>query len=278
MSKLRMLLVNEIDAAVLSSGVGTVFSSTLPISNVQQYGNARVARSSTPASVEILGAWTSARWLSGLALYRHNLTATAKFRIELFDSDDQSGVPVFDSELVNALDAKSLSDLDWGIDELGATVFTGWGEAFTNFWFELVAAKSFRITIEDPLNSTIDIARIYLGRYLEPSVNISRGHSNSWRENTEQKRTAGGSLWSHAKLPFRNLRFSLDWLSEDDRTVFMDAIRVVGKRRDIFVSVYPGDGGSKERDYALAGKFTRVPDLVNNQLNNYRSNYEIAEA
>jgi len=275
---MRVIIDNQINDAVLSAASGTTFENTLPLSNLKIYNNARLARCSTPNEAVILGGWDSARAISACVLWRHNLSSGATWRLELFSGADQTGETIYDSAEQSVNDTKALNELEWGVDSLGPTVFTDWRLRYSSQWFGRVSARSFRLTLKDSDVSHIDIGRMYLGRYIEPRINMSYGHSLGWQESTSQYRTAGGSLFSDSQEPYRVINFSLDWLSETDRGLWLEGMRLVGLRKDIFISLYPEVGGAKERDYSFAGKFKTMPSFTRAFLNNYAAQYVVEEA
>jgi len=277
-SNMRVIFDNQVNDAVLSAANGTTFENSLPLNNLKIYNNARLARCSTPSEAVVLGGWDSARAISACVLWRHNLSSGAIWRLELFSGVGQTGDTIYDSGEESAIDTKALNELEWGVDPLGATVFTGWRLRYSPLWFERVSARSFRLTLQDPESTHIDVGRLYLGRYLEPRINMSYGHSLGWQESTSQYRTAGGSLFSDSQEPYRVLNFSLDWLSEVDRGLWLEGVRLVGLRKDVFISLYPEVGGVKERDYSFAGKFKTMPSFTRAFLNNYAAQYVVEEA
>jgi len=277
-NNLRMIIKNEIDASSIAVVPAAV--ATLPVTNLQDPTRARVWRSPNATDQVLTGDFSAATHCSGLALLRHNLTSAAQWKLELFDGAGQTGTTVYNSGLIAALDAKSLGELDWGVEPLGASVFTGWALAFSNLWFDTAAALSWRLTISDNTNPDgyIEASRLFMGRYLSPSTNMSYGVDVRWDEDTKQESTDGGTLRSDASDPYRLLTFSLNWINEIDRPAFMEAMRKTGRRKDFFISCYPMQGGQLERDYAMAAKITRMPNMPHNRHRNYQMNFLMREA
>jgi len=255
-----MIVNNDSDQATLSVGTG-VFAPGLPVQNLQIYNNARLARCTTPAESVVLGSWGKSFWLTSATIWRHTMTSAAKWRLELFAEGNQTGDLVYDSGFVFAAEPKALNDLDWGVEELGANLFTGWVLAYSSMWFERKLARSFRLTFQDPGNLAgyFDIGRLYLGRHIEPEINISKGHELAWNESTKQRRSQGGTLRGSPSIPYRSFKFDLDWIHEDERGLWLDMTRQVGLRKDIFLSAYPEQKGYVERDYSFAAKLKTTP-------------------
>jgi len=256
-NNMRVVYENYIDTATLSASPAMV--ATLPEENLQKLSRSRVARTTSLAQQQILGNLASTKLVSSLVLWRHNLSASATMRLELFDGAGQTGNTVYDSGTIETSTYKSLGDLNWGIDPFESSVFDAWGVYWSVLWFAPAAASSFRITLNDSSNADgyMEITRAILGPYIEPFFNPSYGMRLGWQETSKQERTDGGTLHSDPSSNFRNLEFSLDMLTETDRPKFLEFIRLVGKRKDFFISVFPEVGGEQERDYCMLAKLVQ---------------------
>jgi len=256
-NNMRVVYENYIDTATLSASPAMV--ATLPEENLQKLSRSRVARTTSLAQQLVLGDLASTKLVSSLVLWRHNLSASATMRLELFDGAGQTGNTVYDSGTIETSTYKSLGDLNWGIDPFEASVFDAWGVYWSVLWFAPAAASSFRITLNDSSNADgyMEITRAILGPYIEPFFNPSYGMRLGWQETSKQERTDGGTLHSDPSSNFRNLEFSLDMLTETDRPKFLEFTRLVGKRKDFFISVFPEVGGEQERDYCMLAKLVQ---------------------
>lgn len=259
---LRVLTPVVSDAATLTS---SDFVAGLPVTNLQVEGRGRVARTADATGSKVInGDLAGVSALSGLVLYNHNLSGTALLRLQAWDGLSQTGTMVYDSGSVNATPPVGWGDFGWGAIPWGANIFYSWGRAFTDLWFPAVGALSFRITITDTSNPDgyLQIKRLLLGPYFEPFVNLEVGMQLHWEDNSEQTRTAGGSLRTDNQVLYRVLRGKLAGLKATERAPWMDLLRQIGKRSEVFISVYPDAGGKLERDHAVLGKFTQMPDIT----------------
>lgn len=273
---IRLLIHNHFEQAVLTAGPGTTFENKLPIDNLKKPQRSRIARSTTSASVVINGTLPEVKIFTACVLWRHNLPASARWKVELFSDADQQGT-LTDLGWMDALELKGWGEFNWGVDDWGETVFEDRPVKFSAKWFTAVAARSFRITIEAPDIAYVDVTKIYFGQHIEPSANVSWGHSVGWVDTSSTRRTAGGTIVGRPRDPNRQLQFSLDYLSETDRPVFMEMDRKIGKTKDIFISVYPEQGGQLEIDYSFAGKFTEITPLKRPRKNHFSKSYRIEE-
>lgn len=274
---LRIISTNEADGAVLSS---SDFAASLPVGNLQLQGRARVARTVDAAGAKTIdGEWPNARVLTACVLYGHNLTSSATWRLQCWSGAGQTGDLTHDSGTQRALRRVGWGVFRYGLVPWGSTVFTGWDRAFSVLWFAPAAARSWRLTLSDEGNADgyLQAKRLLMGSYFEPLVNAEYGLELGWREDTQQLRTQASTLRSDAGPQYRRLSGNLSHLDEIERARFMELCRQAGLRREIFVSVFPGAGSTQERDYALLGKFTAMPDGVHGNPASWSNNFTIEE-
>ncbi len=261
----RIVTSNVSDAAVLSSAD---FVGSLPVGNLQLEGRARVARTANATGTKTInGDFTGVSIIGACVLYNHNLTSQATWRLRLWDGPGQTGNVVFDSGTGSALPALGWGEFAWGAVPWGASVFTGWGAAFSVLWFPAVGAVSFRLELTDAANPAgfLQAKRLLLGPYFEPATTLSYGLQLHWEDNSEQRRTQGGSLRTDARVRYRVLRGDLSRLTDAERAVALETLRQIGLRSETFISVFPGAGGAQERDFSMLGKFTSMPQFTNDQ-------------
>ena len=274
---IRIVTSNVSDSATLTS---SDFVATLPVTNVQLEGRARVARTTNATGTKTInGNFAGASVISSCVLYNHNLTSQATWRLRMWDAAGQTGNLMYDSGTLSALPALGWGEFAWGLSPWGASVFTGWGSAFSVLWFPAVGALSFRLEITDAANPAgyIQAKRLLLGPYFEPLVNVSYGLQLYWQDNSEQRRTQGGSLRTDVRVRYRCLQGDLSYLSFTERALAMDTLRQIALRTETFVSVFPGVGGALERDYSLLGKFTSMPQFTHNQPGSHSARLAIDE-
>ena len=121
-----------------------------------------------------------------------------------------------------------------------------------------------------------EIGRIYLGEYIEPTYNISLGHSISWKENTKQYRPSSGTLRSDYTTSNRSMTFSLNTIPSPDSADLHKKLISKGLRDDLYISIFPGDA-DKEIDYSSLVKFTKIPKYTEFINSYYKSKFTIEE-
>lgn len=278
-ARLRILSPNLFDAAALTDS--PAMAATLPIGNLQDAARARVARTvGLPAIQYLRGDWAAAVACNGFVLWRHNLSGAATLRFRLYAGPAQTGALLYDSGPVKMGNIIPYGEIIYGTDVYGAWLFNAWPVACTILWFASVLAGSFELALSDPANPAgyMQASRIFLGQYFSPGDNFSYGAKMRWEDDSTQERTDGGSLRTDTREPYRVLRLALDFLTEADRAALAEILRANGKSKDLFVSMHPGDSGTKLRDYSVAVKIIEMPDLTSNAPLNYQSDLVLAEA
>jgi hypothetical protein len=261
-SNLFMAVRNAIDFASLSASPAMLPS--MPPAHLQLAARGRVARSTSAAQQEIFFTWNGqGNYLNFLTLMRHNLEPAATIRVQLFATASFT-TQIYDSGTIPAYSAATLGSLDFGVSPLGAGAFdAALGQRFSVVYFNKILALSGKVTITDTGNSAqyVEASRLYAGDGVEFVYNPSESRL-AWSENTEQSRGAGGSLRSDAGISFRRLSLAMPWVSATQRDQLLDMLRYAGKRKDIFLSLYPGAGGERERDNTMLAKFVgEMPDI-----------------
>lgn len=274
----RVISTNDADAATLTSAD---FVASLPVTNLQIEGRARVARTTNATgSKTIKGNWPAAKVVGALVLYGCNFTSQATTRLECYSGANQTGTVVYDSGTVTALEALGWGDFGWGLAPWGATVFTGWSSTFAVLWLpQAVSALSFRVTVTDAANPAgyLQIKRLLIGSYFEPVVNPDFGLQLGWATNDQQVRTMASSIRTDIRARYRNLSGNLGGLEPGERAIFMEIARAVGLASELFVSVYPDATGAQKRDYSMLCKFSQLSPLSDSNVQRHSSPFAFTE-
>ena len=279
MNNIKMILENDADTATLSMQTGTSIA-TLPLSNLQKYNNSRKFGSTDKAEIQIKIDLPQIKPISGLVLWEHNLSNTATVQLQLYSGANLTGTIDFDTGEFDAIPQRAFNDWNWQTQPVVSSLFDEWLVRFTQIYIDPTFCGSLLLTIKDPDNTDDEllINRLYMGQVFSPSVNFSFGHKHQWDDKSTQLSTDDGSLWSIEKPVKRKIKFDLNYLQESERSPFSTQLLRVGKRKDIFVNMFPGTTGQKGLDYAMAAKFTSVPELTGDFHNNFTAPTALAEA
>lgn len=250
----------------------TRWLTTLPAANVQLEGRAQVARSASTSfgNTGWVVNFAAARAVNACVLYRHNLSATASVRVVLFDAANLSGNLLYDS---GNEDASTLwATYSWVTDTLAPRFSTLWLPA-------TYAARSALVLVRDSTNPDgyVQVKRLLMGAAITPTRQLTTGMGLEWVDQSQQQRTLAGSLRTDPQARYRRLTGELDALPESERAALLEAAGYAGLSREVFVSVYPGAGGTQERDHALLAKFTKLPALQQAKSLWARATFELSE-
>lgn len=269
----RMIIDNIADNAALSLSVGSEIV-TMPLSHLQTYNNSRVFRTNDK-DIEITVTLEQSDWFSALALWRNNLTGTATVAISAFDNQ---GNELLNTGDLPAFETKTLLEMNWGIDPLAVSVFTGWKLTYSVFWLPLKVAKTIKIRIKDADNArAIEIARLYIGRAIETTYNFAHGNTITWVDKSKDFDTAGGSSYSIESDTWREAQLEFSNIVEIDRPHLSEAFRKVGTQNDWFISMKPESGGQLERDYSFATKCKKAVKIKDKNSRFYQAKLSIRE-
>lgn len=256
---MRFIIDNFADTSLLS--VNPVVTGDMSVSNLLSNSRAKIFRTNAQGEVDktqdILGNLLPPVDVSAVVLGRHNFPVDTTVTISLYSGFDQT-------TLVNSYGPTTISSTD-------KTDYVQWiTPADANI-------KSFKISIVLATSIEVDIGRLIIGNYLEPTYTIDKGYSLTLVEDTKQYRTEGGSLRSDLGIPYKKLTFDISTVKETDRVLIQNNLRRVGMHKDFYISLFPEDTTNKERDYSGIFKLTKIPIFSEFINNYYKSKYEMEE-
>lgn len=247
-ANMRLIIDNTHDSAALAAT-----SEALPIKYTQRSGRAYVWRSTDTTTQVIEATLPGAQFVDAVVLYRHNLSSSATVRIELLNGSEV----VHDAGTQPVAELITPPALRVGIDPWGATYNDSIPVQLTNYWLPITAITGYRITINDPANPAgfLQVGRVIVGLSFAPQYNPSYGVQLTWQESAENRRTEGGSLRTIGGSGLaRLLNIDLNFLPESDRTKLTTELVKRGMRADVFISLYPEQGGVKEIEHAFLAR------------------------
>jgi hypothetical protein len=272
---MRIICTNAADSATLTATPAMV--TTLPATNLQTQYREQLARTTSLAAQEIALEWASAQVFSGAVLYRSNLSSTATWRVRIWDTSAM-GTLLYDSTATTANLPKTLGELIFGVDPLGATYYDAWGYVVSVLWFTPVIGAYAKIDLADSGNADgyMQASRLFLGRYFQTTYSPTTA-SLKWAETSTQTRTDGGTLRTEPGVSYRSLMLSLKYLPEADRGELNILLRDSGLRGDVFVSLLPESGTMLEVDHHMQAKLTQLDPTVHTPAVAYDQNLTFEE-
>lgn len=239
MSNLRIGYLNHADSATLTATPTAVSGAVSYLANDSR-GDVMLG---TVTSQVIKGTWNgTSKTISQLTLWRTNLAYGDLVRLQLHENADWTGTTVYDSTSLAAY---------------ASGLFDDWGWSFVNRYFTPYSCKSFTLGIAAA--AAPQLARIYLGPYTEAPIQIGEGATLTPETNSTQKRSEGGSLRTIVKADWRSLAFDMMVETEAYRAAWHEINRYTSISKAFVASVYPGDGGTVERDLTIYGKWQTPP-------------------
>lgn len=116
------------------------------------------------------------------------------------------------------------------------------------------------IEIVDLNNSQnyIEASRLIVGRYWSPTYNTEYGLGVSLVDTSETNRSEAGDLITTMGVVYKTMNFNLNFLTKTDRDELVRILRQRGKRRPMFVSLFPenSDDWDKEVLYQMYCKLS----------------------
>jgi len=260
---MNILINNWADTATTTASPAMVTG--LTEQNLKVLERSLTARTTSTVTQTINLTWSNLQLFSGFALCRlAGFSNNATLELWLYDDINQTGNVVFNQQ-INMITIVGWGNFNWG-ETWGQSIFAGQEDrTFCSMWFNAVLAKSAKITFSDstPLGSYFDLGRLYLGSSITPQSNISVGMSHGLIDDTELVRMDSGILKSFQNQePYISLGFSLPMLDDSERAIFFRWLKSGGKRKDVFVSVFPEEEGAKFVDFSLQAKITENPQFV----------------
>ena len=198
---------------------------------------------------------------------KHNLTKDATITFTLYSEQNALGTVL--AQITPSCHL-NLSQEDFAYETYtpNTSVFTDWesNKYFTTGYFsDSYSCKSAKLEIDDPTNTDgfLQVGRVFIGYYIMPFDNPQWGLSLDWIDEINYNRSYSGSVNKNTKgtQQRRSLKFGFDRLEDGERAWWFKMLRNL-KGRSVFVSVFAGLGGSKERDYCLLGKLTKSSGIT----------------
>lgn len=244
MANLRILAKNVADDATVSGLGNTAY--------LQDQRRGMIATGAA-AGDDLLLTWSANQAVNAVALVRHNFTDAATWRIYLY-SDAAWTTNIYDSTALDAING-SILPAPFSLTE---AQFAGMKTSVLYFT-EQTTVRSAKITLTDAANpdSELRASRLIMGKYFETTYNPPHGGASLTPGTmTTQDRGDGGSLLSDLRAAYRTLALNLGFLPDADYDDIAAIVQYLGKHRDCFVDLYPGEDTARGFMNRMAAKIT----------------------
>lgn len=217
---------NRTDSATLSGGL---WQSTLPLANLQSRALGKPARSNGLAvtSTQFTAAFSGTRpTVDVVALVRHNLSASAKWRIT---ASNNAGTKVRTTGWLDIWPAADPAEMDWEDDrwwdgkpdaeliaQFPAVQVWAGGKTLWPSGEDVLNPARWTVEIDDSTNADgyVQISRVFIGRAFRPSYNCNWGAALGYESATGVETALLGTEFFDEREPARVFTFELDFLND----------------------------------------------------------------
>lgn len=271
----RFLAINLVDrnAVVLSAS-----SAVLPVTNIRHHHKKKVWRSSGVSSEQInIDLVDTNLTVKSFALTGHNLTRDGT--IELLHSTDNVTFTSLGIINVDADTKSGYSEGTYGQGGYGGfTLSNEDGPVIPDthwLFFSGLTSRYWRILIKDAANSDnfLTVGRVFLGNYIEPTVQVIRGWSTEIVDETQTEKSIGGQKWRTLRTPFLRISFRLVKLTENEgvRDLLNTIFRRFATHTDLFVILFPDGSTQVKNATGIYGSFVSGLGISNPAIGVYAS-------
>ena len=246
----RYLTLNLALAAVLS--VSPALASGYPVTELQLQDRTRVMRTTSGAAQQIKLSWSTDQTINMVALWYTNVsTSGATIRVQRF-SDSAFTTSIADTGTVNAFPYSGISaNAQTNSDEFRVY------KNISQYLSTLTNVRSMIITITDTSNvfGYFEASHLFVGKYVEFAQQFTWGGMKFRPANTTiNERADDVSIISDKGGNYVVLELNHDEVQEADWEELATLLSEAAGDRLIWMSLYPGDGTSKEMRNQHAGK------------------------
>lgn len=281
-SNLRILfrnLINSDQGCTLTDSPTCV--ATLPVTNLQaDTARGKTARSSSLLTQDFKATWSGGNQVANMsALTRHNLTVGDSMESLIYAGAAWTNNQ-YDS---TALAAMSTSGTDTTYDTLTAADMAGYRN--TVHYFSQVSNMQSAIARLAQFGSPtanadgyFEATRWFLGKYEALTYNPAQGGvTMDFMGLTKGAENDAGGWKTDKGARYRKLTINLELIPDAQIASIMGGIRYAGTDKEIFVSLYPGEGGQLELYHQFAGKIIEAPGFTPHTYGYHRNMLVIRE-
>lgn len=259
MSNLRMIYRNIADAATITA---SSTAGALAAANLKTEIKGQVHRS-VGTNVSYTLTWAAAQIAAGLVIPACNLTPDATMRVRAWD-DPAAGALLLDTGAQPCSAGQTITADDLGQPLTAALFATGVATKATAWWTKVTGICRLQIDIDDPTNPAgwLDIARLVLGDYWEPSRGASAGVSYSADDLSQSSRNDAAGLVIDRAGAKESMAITLPVIFAEDRAELDRIMRLVGTHRYVCIVLLPGTESRLSHATTIYGIRSNTPIAV----------------
>lgn len=271
MANIRFLYNNTVNASLTSVTASTT-AGALVASNVLTDLKSQVWRS-TSNTGSLTFNWSAPHSISMVAVPFCTLSSTATIRVQLYTNIGDP-TPVYDSGVVSAgVFQMPLVTALAGGNNPGVNSYGQGGANQVVMYTSVVSVAQMILTFVDTSLTYIEVGRVLVGRYWEPSVNVPYGSvTMGMGDDSKHTRSDSGDIFTDVGPRYKTLDFNFQYLPTTDRDNLWRVLRGNGMSTPVFIDVVPGttDAGD-EFIYSIYGKLAKSSAIAMTMFNQYAS-------
>ncbi len=258
-NNLRIVYTNLADAATLSGTVNASF----PLDNLKNDNKGTVCKA-TGTSLSVSTTVTTVVGTKYAVVFAFTNCTSGSLSVSA--GSNISTVPSIAADLFTNSAATGVYAYSYG----NAKYLTGYFTA---------TSTSTTITLTGNVTSGIaEASRLIIGPCFIPKYNTEYGLQVGVVDSSKSQRSQAGNLITDNGTVNKTLEFSLPYLTETDRDIWYQIIKLNGTKKSMFVSLFPEDSDAKkEQIYQIYGKLTTVPSITYANPIAYNSSVSIEE-
>lgn len=218
--------------------------------------------------------WPTLETVGAVVIPASNLGASTTIQVKAY-SDELGTNLLYDTGTKWAAPGAIFENEDF-TQPLNVNSFAFGFPPLTQVYFEQQqAVKRVEVFLAGQEEGFIDISRLVIGPYFEPSVSAAYGQDDGIIDLSVNTRAASGDIKTENGPMAKRMTLTLDAVSTEDRAKVLRILqRGVGKW--LFVSICPQDiDAEKERDKSIYGKLSTPGSMNWNYYANHTSVFEI---
>jgi len=236
MSNLRIVYDNPADSAIVTA---TSTAGNLGVGFLKTDIKAEPHRSvgtSTTLTLE----WTRPQIIGAVVIPRCNFTAGATMRVRVYQKQ-LGGELLVDSGIKYPCPGPGLGEFTFDAPTISNSFSYGSDTKAVVWLAGKHVGQRVVIDITDPNNPDgyLDMSRLIVGSYWEPTYNGAYGATYTPVDTSENYRTEIGDLRSDRQIKHNKLNVPFEMMPARDRTRMTQIVNYVGITRFLFVSLFP---------------------------------------
>lgn len=124
------------------------------------------------------------------------------------------------------------------------------------FWFDPISLNYVEVVMSVAAAQVWEVSRLFVGEVVSPARGVAPDAEMALVDASVLQRMDSGSLRVDVGAQWPRASFGFAKLREDERAALFQAFRKVGRTGEVVVSLWQGEGGTRERDHQFMGRIS----------------------